>query len=134
MKKVSKIIIILILCISLIGCKKDNKEVASNTNISTNTGTASYLYSLKTPYIGNNSALGKILNTLRLNNYGKYSFELKTDKRPYSLTVNYNEVEGWGNILEKDNLIIEKSALLFDKPPELCYNRDNFRNLSEEEY
>lgn len=76
------------------------------------TGTAEYLFNFKTLYIGDNSAVGRLLDSLEIRNYGQYTFELQTSKKPYALIINYNKVEGWGNILNNPQTTIEKSAIL----------------------
>ena len=103
MKRIFLILIVISMCITLTACKK-TLEIKNENNI----GTASFLYDLKEEYIGNNPVLGNILNKLGLDNYGKYKYEIKDNY----LTISYYEVEGWGNILNNKELVIEKSALI----------------------
>lgn len=76
------------------------------------TGTAEYLFDLKIPYIGNNSTVARLISVLDIGMYGKYTFELKTSEKPYALIINYNLIEGWGNIFNHPETVTEKSALL----------------------
>lgn len=57
----------------------------------------------KNPYIGNNSNIGNLLNSLPLHEYG-YVFQI--DSKNQGLTVNYNATD-WYN----DNMYIEKSLI-----------------------
>lgn len=50
---------------------------------------AQTLYALKTPYIGNNSAVGAIPKALGAAEIGSYTFELQTDAEPYGITINF---------------------------------------------
>jgi hypothetical protein len=80
----------------------------------TSTGTAEYLFSLKRPYIGGlpEKVVGRALEKLDIGAYGHYTFELKYTNEPYALVINYSVVEGWGNILNNPQTVIEKSAIL----------------------
>jgi len=80
----------------------------------TSVGTAEYLFSFKKSYIGGLPAVvvDRVLNELDLRAYGRYTFELKYTSKPYALVINYSTVEGWGNILNNPQTVIEKSAIL----------------------
>jgi len=58
------------------------------------------LLKLRTPYIGNNSAVGRILGSLPLAQYST-GMELHTKAEPYGLTVNY-DLTALGNKVFKD--------------------------------
>ena len=52
------------------------------------TGRADELYALKTPYIGDPVAVGRILSALRVRDVvGEYTMELRTDREPYGLSL-----------------------------------------------
>ena len=50
------------------------------------------LFSHKNEYIGNASSDGSILQALGVSNLGKYEIALSTDSKPYTLTVNFSEI------------------------------------------
>ena len=53
------------------------------------TGRAEDLYALKTPYIGDPSAVGKVLRALHVSDAaGQYTMELQTAREPYGLILN----------------------------------------------
>ena len=80
----------------------------------TSTGTAEYLFSLKKSYIGGlpEVVVGRLLDELDIRAYGHYTFKLKYTNKPYALVINYSVIEGWGNILNNPQTVIEKSAIL----------------------
>lgn len=86
------------------------RAVADTNDELNSTGTAEYLFSLKTSYIGDNSAVGRLLDALDIRAYGHYTFELITSQKPYILIINYSQIEAWGPI--STELITEKSAIL----------------------
>lgn len=96
--------IVLMIIVALVVNSKSHKKYANSM------GTAEYLYEMKTEYIGDNSAVAKLLSALDIGMYGKYTFELKTTEEPYILKINYNEIEGWGPI--NSETIIQKSTIL----------------------
>jgi len=51
---------------------------------------ADYLFSFKNQYIGDNSATSRLLEALEISKLGNFTFELKTDKKPYALKINFN--------------------------------------------
>lgn len=61
-----------------------------------------YLFSYK-------NSIQELLYLLELNMYGKFNYEIKNN----TLKINYYDVEGWGNIIEKETILMEKSTLLF---------------------
>ena len=75
------------------------------------------LFSLRTDYIGNNSAVGNLLDALDFPQT-RGSFSLKTDAQPYGLTVNFAEDA-------PDLLPYEKNAVLLlaliDNADEIAY-------------
>ncbi len=106
------IVVLGLLGIVLIANRPVQTEKTSQATEENSTGTANYLFDLKTPYLGNNSAVGRLLTVLDIEMYGQYTFELKTTEEPYALVIRYNLIEGWGNILDHPSIILEKSALL----------------------
>ena len=80
----------------------------------TSTGTAEYLIGFKKAYIGGLPVVvvDRVLKELDLRAYGHYTFELKYTDKPYALVINYSMVEGWGNILNNPQTVLEKSAIL----------------------
>ena len=75
-------------------CKRQVKNKVAST-------TAVYIYDLK-------DDLDLLTKSLDLQKYGHYNFVIK-DK---SLNITYTEVEGWGNILDKKDILLEKSSIL----------------------
>ena len=76
------------------------------------TGTAEYLFDLRTPYIDDNSAVGRLLESLEIWLYGQFTFELQTSAKPYALIINYSVIQGWGSILDQPEIVTRKSAIL----------------------
>jgi len=105
MKKIFKILFIAFIVISQVACNNQNSNYSASS-----TGTAEYLFNLRTPYIGDNTAVGRLLNALDIRNYGHYTFELKTSEEPYALIINYSLVEGNGPITKE--AMIKKSTKL----------------------
>ena len=92
-------------------------------------GTANYLYSLK------NESINSILENFLFELYGKYNIKINNKK----LTINYYELEGYGNILNYSDVIYYKTALLFtliDDIDEIEYNviELNQKNNIKREY
>lgn len=56
------------------------------------TSNSSDLYNSKTEYIGNNSNVSKLLERLEIYELGNYTIELKTDKEPYALIIEFNDI------------------------------------------
>lgn len=72
---------------------------------------AEELYAAKNPYIGNNSADGKLLGLLRVGSFGRYTFEIKSDAHPYTLTIRMMYTSGnFDEAVFKD--VMKKNALL----------------------
>ncbi|MBU5228396.1 DUF4825 domain-containing protein [Clostridium senegalense] len=99
MKKILRLLIpiMLMLLLMLVGCELKNKD---EVELSLNK-----LLEYKDSYVGDISAVGNILSELPLNESGN-GVELKTDEKPYEITVNYNL---------KDDLkeeILEKNAIV----------------------
>lgn len=76
------------------------------------TGTANYLFSFKTSYHDNDLEIRNLLDILELNSYGHYTLEYKLSNGFYELIIHYYEVEGWGNILDQSDVLIQKSAII----------------------
>jgi hypothetical protein len=55
--------------------------------------TADYIYSRKNELIGDASANEKVLEALSIHDFGVYTIELKTDERPYAITINFSELK-----------------------------------------
>ena len=75
---------LLILCFALSACNKDAGGPGATTT--------DMLFSHKNEYIGDASADGAILQALNVSALGKYDISLETDSQPYSLTVNFSEI------------------------------------------
>ncbi|MBT9831543.1 DUF4825 domain-containing protein [Clostridium baratii] len=95
----------------------------------------------KDSYVGDNSAVINILSNLPLNTYVS-ELSLKTDRKPYEITVNYKENPALGlddyNNFWKDknpNEVLEKNAALMFS---LIKNTDviefNVENIGEKNY
>lgn len=52
----------------------------------------SELYDTRTSYLGDNSAIGQVLLKTNVGAYGDYTYELKTDERPYVITVHFKQL------------------------------------------
>ena len=48
------------------------------------------IYQAQTPYVGDASAVGRVLNALRFDTCGSYTMELHTSSTPYRLTLNFS--------------------------------------------
>lgn len=48
------------------------------------------VYQAQTPYVGDASAVGRVLNALRFDTCGSYTMELHTSSTPYRLTLNFS--------------------------------------------
>lgn len=74
------------------------------------------LWEHRTPYIGDNSAVGNLLGSLQVpKEWGITSdgMELFTSERPYMLKIRYRSTEVLSNRIEEDNWIYENAAILF---------------------
>lgn len=56
------------------------------------TSPADALYALRTPYVGDAPAMGKLLEALEVGKLGAYSVELFTAKAPLTLQVNFKDI------------------------------------------
>ena len=50
------------------------------------------LYNLRTPYVGNASAVSGIWSKLDTGSYGKCHFTMTTDQEPYGITISYDDL------------------------------------------
>ncbi|MFQ9309221.1 MAG: DUF4825 domain-containing protein [Paraclostridium sordellii] len=73
----------------LVGCKGVSKLSIFNNITDMSEVKYEKISKYKNSYVGDNNAVGNILYNLPGNNY-HVGFKLKTDKKPYSITVNYN--------------------------------------------
>ena len=48
------------------------------------------VYQVKTPYIGDASAVGQVVQALQFSDFGKYTMELHTSAQPYRLTLRFS--------------------------------------------
>lgn len=86
-------VILLVVAAAIIGACLLTRPAAEKTGIPE----AEKLYSLRTPYVGNNSAVGTILDALGFRAAGAagdgqaytYSFEVETASEPYGVVVRY---------------------------------------------
>ena len=108
--------IMLIGILSIIGCSKTDKEqdeVTLGENVEK-------LLKYKDSYIGDNSAVGNISNYL-LANDNLQGFELKTNEKPYEITLKYKGFEDSKTIISTNetitlpfsDVIIKNSMVLF---------------------
>ncbi|GAA0713138.1 DUF4825 domain-containing protein [Paraclostridium ghonii] len=108
--------IMLIGIVSIIGCNKTHKEQADVT-LGEN---VERLLKYKNSYIGDNSAVGNISNYL-LANDKLQDFELKTNEKPYEITLKYKGFEDSKIIISTNETItlpfsdvmIKNSMVLF---------------------
>lgn len=96
-------------------------------------GTADYLFNLKTSY-SDSSNVDTILKVLQLDFYGNYSYSFKKVNDSYRLIINYNRIEGWGNILDQEKELQKKSGVILTliedaNEVEWVNNEDNERKL-----
>lgn len=84
---------------------KEKKEKPLSEVIGSST--ADYLYSLKTVYT-KTTEIKTLLNRLRLNFYGHYIFYIDNNR----LTISYLDIEGWGNLLEKEDILLDKTSII----------------------
>ena len=73
----------------------------TNVNDLKDTYESSYLFSYK-------NSVYDLLHVLNLDLYGKYKYEIKNK----TLLIDYYEVEGWGNIVNKNDILYEKSSII----------------------
>lgn len=78
--------------------EKDSETLAKEYEVS---GLARKLYALRTPYIGNASAVGKLLQELNISVLGKFTMELETSEEPYVLRMNFEKEPQKGDVFEK---------------------------------
>jgi len=113
MKKEMILFLVIITSLVLLGTTTIIVYLSQNRSVEVpinKTGTAEYLFDLRTPYLGNNSAVSRLLIALDIRNYGHYTFSLETNERPYILMINYTIIEGWGPISEE--LMLKNSSIL----------------------
>ena len=63
------------------------------TDFSRKTEMAEALFAKRTDYVGDNSAVGGLLDTMHCQEFGNYDIALKTGKKPYRITVAYSSVD-----------------------------------------
>jgi hypothetical protein len=77
----------LILSLSLTACGEKSAEPEA---------TADDLFSTKSEYVGSAPDDIKLLDVLGVPDLGAYTIELKTDEKPYSITINFSELNEAG--------------------------------------
>ena len=78
------------------------------------TGRADELYALRTPYIGNNVAVGNLLQALDVGKVvGPYTIELKTGKMPYGITLHLEDYPALEEDRQRTHAFLEEAAILF---------------------
>lgn len=85
--------ILIILCAFLLiwfGVSQFNKSEAPP--VAESDAEISDLYDARTSHIGDNSAVGQVLLKTNVGAYGDYTYELKTDERPYVITVHFKQL------------------------------------------
>jgi hypothetical protein len=55
--------------------------------------TADYIFSRKNQFIGDAPANEKVLGALGVHDFGIYTIALKTDEKPYTVTINFSELK-----------------------------------------
>lgn len=110
--------IIIIISLSLIGCKSNSittptKNVKTTSQINTDD-----LLKYKGSYVGDNSAIGHIISELPAREYNA-GFNLETTKEPYGITINYKAnqslgIENYNDFWKNKNLdeFLEKNAVI----------------------
>ncbi|NFV11654.1 DUF4825 domain-containing protein [Clostridium sporogenes] len=87
--------LIIILSLSLIGCRM-NSDKKSKDNIKNTSTVETYdLIKYKSSYVGDNSSVGNIIKNLPANEYSA-GFSLQTSKEPYEIILNYKANENLG--------------------------------------
>ncbi|MEK0285359.1 DUF4825 domain-containing protein [Caldifermentibacillus hisashii] len=100
MKRITVCIISLLsLIILLSGC---SQSVESKTD----------LFQYKNSYVGDNSAVGNIVNELPYNNELK-QISLETKKEPYGITLEYKDIDANSGDKEMKETVITNSTFLF---------------------
>ena len=105
MKKTFSLILLIILSLTVVAC--NNKDLGMDDSKST--GTADYLFNLKTSSVENKLDVEKLLDILDIELYGHYTSSVTSDEWA-GLLIDYTQVEGWGPISEAT--MLEKSAIL----------------------
>lgn len=143
MKNKFKILVpvIIILSLSLIGCKSSSTQI-SNQDVKTTSQVKTYdLVKYKGSYVGDNSSVGNIIAKLPANAYNA-GFSLQTNKEPYGITINYKANQNLGEedynkfwSGKKINEFLEKNAVVVLS---LIQNADviefNVDNIGEKSY
>jgi len=93
---------------------------------------AEHLFSLKNQYIGNASANSHLLTALEISKLGTYTIELKTDEKPYILTINFSKFDfiprktsGITDDMQYKSIMYQKSIILLtliDNADEIKWN------------
>lgn len=77
-----KLIVAAVCCILLAGCKSPGTDSGNRIDD---------LWEAKTEYIGNNSAVGKLVYMTEFSQKGSFSMELETAQEPYGLIINFDD-------------------------------------------
>lgn len=143
MKNKIKILVplIIILSLSLIGCRMNSQKKSKDNIKNTSTVETYDLIKYKGSYVGDNSSVGNIIKSLPASEYNA-GFRLQTSKEPYEIILNYkaNEKLGEENYNKfwsdkKANKLLEKNAVvllsLITNAEVIKFNVDN---IGEESY
>lgn len=133
--------VIIIISLSLIGCVGTSTKTSHQNMENISQVKIDDLLKYKGSYVGDNSAVGNIIDRLPANNYNE-GFSLQTDKEPYGIIVNYKANENlgtddynnfWNN--KKPSEFLEKNAVVLLS---LIQNADiiefNVDNVGENSY
>lgn len=133
--------LVLVMSISLIGCTNNTTKITDKSIKNISQVEIDELLRYKNSYVGNNSAIGNILSNLPANVYGS-GFELKTDKKPYTIIANYkiNEEldvvgynEFWSN-KDIDEFLEDNAIVLFSLIPNVDIVQFRVDKIGEELY
>lgn len=68
------------------------------------------VYQAQTPYAGDASAVGRVLNALRFDTCGSYTLELHTSSAPYRLTLNFSVPQTSGKMGDSEKGLYQDMA------------------------
>lgn len=81
---------LMLFALVLAGCQSNNTaETRGNEKFQD-------YYDARVQYLGDNSKVSALLDTIGAGDLGEYTIALKTDKEPYGLTVNYSTLKNEG--------------------------------------
>jgi len=99
--------VILVSVLAITGCAYTQKaSVNQNNSTVKNNENRKFVqyYNVRVQYVGNNSEVSHLLNQLGVGDLGEYTIDLKTDKEPYGLTIQYSKLKNKGDEEKIQNL------------------------------